>query len=146
MGMAGVGLAIGAVGAIQGANSAKNAGKFNKRVGLMQARDAELRGVDEEARYRRELAQIIGAQRAEMGNRNVTASGSALDLLADTAMIGEEDVITIRNNAAREAWGYRMGAQEASRQAKAQSRNILMGGVGSTLTGGAQAYGQWKAG
>jgi hypothetical protein len=45
-------------------------------------------------------------------------SGTPLNLLSDTAQIGEEDAQTIRNNAAREAWGYRNQANEASAGAR----------------------------
>ena len=36
------------------------------------------------------------------------SSGSPLDILGDTAMYGELDALTIRSNAEREAYGYRV--------------------------------------
>jgi len=115
----------------------------NRRLSSFQAIDAQVRGSIEEQRYRREIAQIVGAQRAAFGARNVAMSGTALDLLSDTAMIGEEDALTIRNNAAREAWGYRNQANEASRWGANAQRNAYARSGGSLLTSGAQAYGWW---
>jgi hypothetical protein len=117
----------------------------NRRLSVAQANDALLRGTKDEARYRRQIAMIAGQQRADLGARNVTASGTALDILSDTAMIGEEDALTIRNNAAREAWGYRNQANESSRWGANQKSNAIGSGVGTLLTAGSKAYGQWKS-
>lgn len=118
--------------------------KTNARIAEFQAQDALLRGTKEEERYRRLIAMTIGTQRAEFGARNVTTSGTALDILSDTAQIGGEDVATIRSNAAREAWGYRNRADESSRWGAA-ARDSAYGQAGSTLlTAGAQAWGNWK--
>jgi len=117
-------------------------GETNRRLGAAQADDALARGSIEEQRYRREIAQIVGAQKATFGARNVTVSGTALDLLSDTAQVGEEDALTIRNNAAREAWGYRNQANEASRWGANQRTNSRAAAGGTLLTSGAQAYGQ----
>jgi hypothetical protein len=114
------------------------------QIGEMQAADALQRSGTEEERYRRQLAQIIGMQRTEIGNRNVATSGTALDLLGDTARIGAEDIETIRSEAARTAWGYRVGADE-SRRWGANARKNANAAAGSTLlTSGMQAYGMWS--
>ncbi len=130
----------------QGKQAAADA-ETNQRIANAQAEDALLRGTKEEERYRRLIATTVGAQKAEFGRRNVVASsGTALDILADTAMIGEEDIQTIRSNAARQSWGYRNQASEAARWGAAQLNNAY-GQAGNTLlTAGAQAYGQWKQG
>lgn len=128
----------------QGKQDAATA-ETNRRLGLAQGQDALLRGSIDEQRYRREIAQVVGAQKAAFGSRNVTRSGTALDILSDTAQLGEEDALTIRNNAARQAWGYRNQANEASRWGANQQANAL-GRAGNTLlTSGAQAYGTWAS-
>jgi hypothetical protein len=71
-------------------------------------------------------------------------SGTALDLLGDTAQIGEEDALTIRNNAAREAWGYRNQANEASRWGANQLNNSRGAGIGTLLTAGSKAYQDYR--
>lgn len=116
----------------------------NRRLGEAQANDALLRGTKDEARYRRQIAMIAGQQKAEFGARNVTADGTALDILSDTAQLGEEDALTIRNNAAREAWSYKNQANEASRWGANQRSNAFGQNIGTLLTTGSKAYDQWK--
>lgn len=140
-----IGGGIDAAGKIAGGKQDAATAETNRRLAEAQAGDALLRGTIEESRYRRQIAQIIGGQKAAFGSRNVTQSGTALDILADTAMVGEEDALTIRNNAAREAWGYRNQANEASRWGANQKTNAFGAAGGTLLTSGSQAYGQWKS-
>lgn len=116
----------------------------NARLANYQADDALNRGVMDEASYRRQLAMMMGKQANEIGARNVERRGSALRLLEDSAQIGAEDITTIRNNAARQAWGYRNQASEASRFGANQSANANSLAMSSLLTGAANAYGSWK--
>jgi hypothetical protein len=118
-------------------------GETNKRLSEAQGNDALLRGSIEESQYRRHIAQVVGGQKAAFGKGNVAVSGTALNLLSDTAQIGEEDAQTIRNNAAREAWGYRNQASEASRWGANQEANSLSSAGRTLLTAGSQSYGQW---
>lgn len=122
----------------------KDTARRNEEIGAFQAADATRRGTIEEMRYRRQIAQLLGRQKAEIGARNVEVRGSALDLLEDTAQIGEEDVTTIRNDAARQAWGYRVNANEQANLNRQSGANARNQGIGTALTSGAQAYGQWR--
>jgi hypothetical protein len=136
--------ALGAVGQIKQGQDAKRTGQINAQLGIVQADDALSRGGVEEGRYRRQIAQIAGAQKAEIGARNVKGdSGTALDLLGDTAQIGEEDALTIRNESAREAWGYRFQANESNRYGRSALRNSYAQAGSTLLTGAAQSYGLW---
>lgn len=139
-----IGAGIGVAGDLEDGKVNAATAETNRRLSVAQANDALLRGSIEEQRYRREIAQVVGGQKAYFGNRNVTVSGTALDLLSDTAQVGEEDALTIRNNAAREAWGYRNQANEASRWGANAQRNAYGRAAGTLLTSGAQAYGYWK--
>lgn len=138
------GTALSGYGAIQQGKTAQAVAESQAQLGEIAAQDALAVGSQNEARYRRDVAQVAGAQKAAFGARNVASSGTALDLLADTAGIGEEDALTIRNNAAREAYGLRAGAA-MTRAAGRQARSNSYWQAGSTLlTGGAQAYSFWK--
>jgi len=137
---------VSAAGQAQAGKEAEAAGKRDALLGELQAQDAIARGGMEEQRYRRQLAQIIGTQKAQIGARNVKRSGTALDIITDTAVTGEEDVLTIRNDAAREAWGYRTRADESRRWGSSQRRNAQGQATATLISGGAQAYGQWKQG
>ena len=137
------GVAVGTLGQARAGEQAKVDADAQAAIGGLQATDALSRGSIEEDRYRRQIAQITGAQKAEIGARNVKG-GTALDLLSDTAMIGEEDALTIRNEAARTAWGYRTNADESRRYGRAARSQANMQAGATLLTGGAQAYGQWQ--
>jgi len=125
------GLGVQAVGAIKGGNAAKRAGEAGKRasdaqadladynasVADLQAADAIDRGKDEEGRFRLQVRGLIGSQRAGFGASNVDVGfGSAVDTQADAAFLGELDALTIRTNAAREAWGYQVQAEDLRRR------------------------------
>src|SRR5690606_9108050 len=57
--------------------------------------------------------QLLGSQRAAAAASGVVVGeGSVADIAADTAALAAEDVVTIRANAWREAWGHRVQAQD----------------------------------
>lgn len=135
-----IGAGIDTAGKIAQGKQDAGTAETNRRLSEAQGSDALLRGTKDEARYRRQIAMVAGQQKADFGARNVAVSGTALDLLSDTAQVGEEDALTIRNNAAREAWGYRNQANEASRWGANQLNNSRGAGIGTLLTAGARAY------
>lgn len=103
-----------AAGTVYSAYGQYQAGKYNAAVSETNAalaeesaKDAERRGTAEASRYRMNIRQLQGRQRAAIGSANIERSGSALDVLTDTAAIAEMDLATIRSNAAREAFGFR---------------------------------------
>ena len=92
--------------------------EMNAKLADQRARDAIMRGQEEEQRKRAEVAQLQGRQRAAFGANNVDLGfGSPLDTLIDTAVMGELDALTIRRNAAREAYDFDMQAVNARAQA-----------------------------
>lgn len=102
-----------------------NAGVHDFNVAALeaQATDAIQRGKESELIFRQKLKQTIGSQRASFAAQGVdVGSGSPADVQADTARQGELDAITIRTNAAREAWGYSTQAQGETLQAAATRR------------------------
>lgn len=121
------------VGAIKAGRAAKRAGEagqaaaesqaeltdWNAQVADLQAADAEQRGAIEESRFREGVRVMIGSQRAGFAGGNIDVGfGSALDVQADAAYLGELDALTIRTNAAREAWGYKVQGQDLRRRAE----------------------------
>src|SRR5262245_53626432 len=120
-------------GAIKGAHAAKRQGELeqdtandqarlledNATLAEQQAQDAIARGAESEERFRQGVATIIGSQRAASAAANLDVNfGSALDIQHDAAYLGELDALTIRSNAAREAWGYRVDAGDLRKQAQ----------------------------
>lgn len=139
--------AIQAAGQVKAGNAAKKAGalqqeaaeseaqlqEYNAAQADLQARDAELRGQSDEQLFRQQISQTIGAQRAGIAAQGADVNfGSALEVQQDSQRLGEQDVMTIRNNAAREALGYKVAAENDRRAA------------GITRKGGAAAYAAGK--
>lgn len=118
------------------ADAAEKQSEENAKVAEAQAQNATSRGLVEEDRRRQLLRQQLGAQRAAIAGSGLDMSmGTPLELLGDTASIGEQDALTIRANAAREAWGYRTQAVDYKNQgrvARAQGKNAQTGTILST--------------
>lgn len=138
------GTGVQAGGVLQQGQEASAAANYNARIADIGARDALDRGTRDEAQYAREVAQVTGSQKAAFGASNVTRSGTALDLLGDTAQIASEDTQTIRSNAQREAYGLRSQGRELRRQGRAYKSAGRLGMGATLLTGGARAYGLWR--
>ena len=156
------GTALGAYGQIQAGQQAAAAAEYNAAVARnnqiiadRQAEDALKRGQVAEEEQRRRTRAMAGTQRAALAASGVQLDqGSPVDILSDTAQFGELDALTIRNNAEREAYGYRVqgmnfGAEAGLQQARAASAmpSALIG-AGSTLLSGAAStydrYSTWK--
>ena len=150
---------MGGYSAIQQGNAAAASAEYSAKVSNMNAgianenaRDALERGKIDEQAKRREIAQITGAQKAGFASSGIdTTFGSPLDMVVDTAMMGEVDALTIRSNAAREAYAYNTDAVNNNASASmslASAKSARIGGklsaLGSVL-GGASDVMKYKA-
>lgn len=164
IGMAGLALALTAAGAglkavqtVRAGNAEAEAGRreresaesaatlsdYNAAVAELQAKDAVARGVEDENRFRSQVRGIIGRQRAGFAAGSIQVNqGSAVDVQEDAAFLGELDALTIRTNAAREAWGYEVQAEDSRRRATIQRKE----GVNLELAGNqARSASRWAA-
>lgn len=131
--LAGVSAGVQAVGSVKAGNAAKRAGEkrqeaaeseaqladYNAAVAALQATDATQRGAQDEQRFRSGIRQVVGSQRAGFAAGNIDVGyGSAVDVQADATFLGELDALTIRTNAAREAWGYSVQAEDYRKRAE----------------------------
>lgn len=155
--LAGAGMGISAVSSIKQGNAAERAGAaqraasesqadladFNANVAELQAKDAIELGVEEESQFRQSVRGMIGAQRADIGASGVDVGyGSALDVAADAAYLGELDALTIRTNAARAAWGYRVEAADSRKRAEiARKEGVYLEAAGRE----AKSASRWQA-
>lgn len=129
--MWGIGAATSAYGQIRAGQAARKAGEaqqeaaesqaaladYNAAVAELQAKDAIARGAEDEQRFRSSVRVLIGSQVASQAASNIDVGfGSAVDVQADAAELGELDALTIRTNAAREAWGYKVQAEDLRRR------------------------------
>lgn len=137
-----IGATTSAVGAVTNAISSRRTAEMNAQIADMQAKDAIARGQSAEFNSRLKTSQLKGAQVASMAAHGVALdSGSPLDVLTSTDVMGEQDALTIRNNAVKEAWGY--DVQAANFRAKADSSNPWAAGIGSLLGSAGTVASKW---
>lgn len=120
----------------------------NAKLAEWQAQDAIERGKEEERQHRTQVQRFLGSQRAAIaGSGFEMGDETSLSLLSDTAAQGELDALTIRSNAEREAWGYKV--QGSNYQADAglarmrgqSAASSSMWAAGSDLLSGAAKFG-----
>ncbi|WP_026601483.1 virion core protein, T7 gp14 family [Methylomonas sp. 11b] len=112
--IAAIGAGLSAYSASEQASAQKKAANYQAQVDANNAKiaawnrsDALQRGEIDAQNAMREQSQLVGRQRAALAANGVDVTqGSALDLLASTQFLGQQEVNTIQSNAAREAWGY----------------------------------------
>lgn len=147
----GVGVAASVVGTVAGAQAqasasqaAANQAENNKVIAQRNAEDARQRGVVAQQDIQLRNRARIGMQKNALSERGIAVnSGSALDVLGDTAMFGKLDELTARSNFEREAIGFETQAYNFDAQAdidRMAARNAsITGGISafSTALGGA---------
>jgi hypothetical protein len=176
--ISGIGAGISAIGQWKAGKKLKEAGiagreaaesqaellDLNAGIADIQAKDAMERGAIEEAKFRKGIELTIGSQRAGFAAQGVDVNvGSAVDVQADAAFLGELDAMSIKTNASREAWGYQVQAFDLRKRATitrkegvnlekqgvSQQNQARLGAVTSIIgTGGsllAQRYGYSQA-
>ena len=134
-------LALSAFSAVKQGKAAKQAGKlanqaaqeeagiidYNAAIADQQAADAITRGQEQQQQVRAQTRQTIGSQRAGFAASGVdVSSGSAADVQADAAFLGELDALTAETNAAREAWGFKVQATDLRNRADVTRRTGKM--------------------
>jgi hypothetical protein len=131
------GTALDVIGRLKAGEAAKEVNDFNAKVADAQAADALVRGQQDEARFRAGVRVLIGSQRAGFAGQNVDVTqGSPVHVQADAAFLGELDAQTIKNNAAREAWGYKIEAQNYRMGGDNAQSAARFGAAASAIGGG----------
>ena len=120
---------------------------FNKKLADISAEDAIARGEEQVADFTREAQRMKGAQRAALAAQGINVdAGSAAAIQHETDKQIDTDVTRIRNNAWREAWGYKMEASQLQQQtelvrleAQGKSAAAALGGAFSAGSSFAEA-------
>lgn len=149
------GAAVSAYGSYQQGQQSKKLGEYNAQVAERDAQqkeslaiDATRRGQIQEDIQRDKTRQNIASQRVAFaaGGDSLTDQ-STQNIFGDTAAVGELDALTIRSNAAREAWGIRNDAANSLTQATssrmqgdAAARAGTISAIGTTISGASKAY------
>ena len=160
--MSTIGSAVyGTIGAVQQANAHNAQMEYNAKVSENNARNAQAeadyaraQGWRNANEKRREVARLIGAQRAKMGASGaVVDSGSFLDLTLSTKEQGELDAMALAQEGDMAAWraelqrdNYLSNAN-MSRASKVSSSGAMWGGLlGGAANVGSAYYGMNQAG
>lgn len=122
----------------------------NARIAEVQAEDALARGDENVQRFKEQINQLLGKQRAALAASGVElGSGSAFQIQEDTMRRADLDALQIKNNAAREAWGFRVQATNfqtagsiAQTSAQFASGQILTAGYSKAFEQAAGAIGE----
>lgn len=132
VGMEGAKLGAAAASTIQSVNAQKQAGKAQQAQNEYQARMAEenakiarqnaamerQQGIEEARLQRIKVAQAIGSQKTAMAANGVDITeGTALDVIEDTAAMGELDALQTRANYERKALAFDAQGYNYSNQA-----------------------------
>lgn len=116
----------------------------NAQQAEIMAKDAIARGEQKADQERRKVAYKIGGQRVGLAASGIdVGSGMGIDIIGDTALLGELDVQITRQNADREAAGYRNQAVNFKHEARASKRAAIWNTAGTVLGGAADA--SWRA-
>lgn len=112
----------------------------NARIASVQSRQALEAGDMQASRQNLKTQSIIGSERAAQGASGIdVASGSSALVRASTGGVGAVDELTIRNNAARQAWGYQTEAIQDTYQGKFAQLTSNAKSFQTLLSGGLQA-------
>lgn len=131
-----VGTGVAAYGQYQAGQAQAAAATYRSKQERMLAEDALRRGAAAEEAQRRKQAALAGRQKAVMAASNVDlGSGSPLDIIGDTAVLGELDAQTIRSNAKRESAYHTANADLSALEASSAKSAATIGAFSSVLTG-----------
>jgi hypothetical protein len=115
---------------------------FDRKLAALQASDAIARGNAAARRIQVATSGEVGRARATLAASGVALdSGSALDIQAQDAGMGELDAQMVRNNAMREALGYTTNAALAGFGARQKASAIEAQSYDTLVTGGMRTYG-----
>lgn len=124
---------------------AKQVARNNQVMGEYAAQDAQRRGEQEAQAVQRKASQLAGSQRSLMASRGLDLGvGTAADILDQTDFFAEQDRLTARDNAARDAWAYRAQGAQAMAEGRAAARNANLQAAGTLLGTTGQVADKWS--
>jgi len=129
---------LGVIGAIGEGISGQRAASFNAQALGNNADFALKQGAENQRRIRRSNAQFQGSQEAAIGASGLQLSGSALNVLSDSAIEGELMALDAKVSAENKAKGLRSQATIERMRGK-QARRAGFINAGTTLINGASS-------
>lgn len=112
----------------------------NRKIAQENAADERQQGIEEARLQRYKTIQKVGAQQAAMAANGIDVSqGTAVDVIDDTATIGELDALQTRYNYERRAQAYEAEAGNFANQAnidKISAQNAVQAGRLNSISNG----------
>lgn len=131
-----IGTGVSIYGQIQKANADAAAAKYNSDLDLQNAQLAREQGAQDELKTRVMGRKVLGDMRADYGASGVTAtSGSALDVLQESAANAEMDALNVKHRADITAAGYEADAKLGVYRGQAAQTAGYVGAASSLLRG-----------
>ena len=144
LGLSAAGGALGAVGAYQQGQVAKQVGRNNQIMAEYAAQDAQKRAGEDSIRVQQKAAQLKGSQRATMAAKGLDLGvGTQAEILDQTDFFGAVDAATTRNNGNRDAWASRYQGANARAQGDASARQANIGAFSTLLSTSGSVAGKW---
>lgn len=153
MTVAAIGLGLSALSGVVGAVGSIAAGQYqaavarrNQQVANENAKQEIEAGQAAAQQQQLKTAAVVGAQKAAQGANGLDVNqGSAVDVRASTEELGDLDALTIRNNAARKAYGFKTQAANYGAEASADTMAGYIGGMSSILGSASSVANKWQA-
>lgn len=123
------------------ASAIRDASAFDTAQAEYLAADVTARGAFDASQRAIAGRQMVGRQRAAAAASGIDPnSGSAADIQANEAGLSAFDEQMIRNNAAREAWGYKAQSTVNRRAAENEADAVTRDSYSTLLTGAGKTY------
>lgn len=114
--------------------------RINASYSEIAAADAIERGNKEANELKRRLRNLEGEQIIASAASGIDAfSGSAKNVRESTQLLGDLDIIQIKTNAYREAWGYKTQSTSLMNQANMAKLSANRSAANTLITGGLNA-------
>lgn len=151
VGLSAISAGVSAYGAYTQQDAANKAAEYNakvaernKTIADMQAEQVKKQGEIDARNYKQQVSALKGSQRAGYAGSGVLVdAGTPFQVGEDTSVLGELDAMTIKRNAARQAWGYQVqGMNYASEGelSRLSKRSALLSGGTSLASGLANTF------
>lgn len=136
---------ISAYSAVEQASAAEDAAKYNATVARNNAAAAAAQSSVEAGRARNRSRRLIAAQKTQFAKSGGTLSGSAIDVLYDTAIQAETDALSIEYRGAIGGNNHTAESRLQSMMAKNAKASVAPAVTGSILGGLSGAAGSYSS-
>lgn len=139
------GVALSAIGTAVAATQQHQASKYNAKVAQNNAILSQQSANENARRHRLQVQKALGSLRANVGASGIDLDGSALDVLGESARVGELDALTIEHAGSVRSTAFGNEAALDLASGRAARTAGLFSASSSLLGGGVQAFDQFSA-